>query len=452
MKKLFHLLIFSVLALSSIAQSDEEMIKKIYDEALTNGEGYEHLRYLTKQIGGRLAGSPQAAAAVEWSKQVMEDYGFDVTLQEVMVPHWIRGEKEIGRITKSKMGTVEVNITSLGNAVGTGSAGVNGKVIEVKGFDELAALGQNAVKGKIVFFNRPMDPTQIRTFMAYGGASNQRGSGPTEAAKFGAIGVIVRSLGLAHDDFPHTGSTRYGLNVPKIPAIAISTNDAELLSKLLRDDDNLEFYFETHAQMLEEVLSYNVVGELKGKRDRYIAIGGHLDSWDLAEGAHDDGTGCVQSIEVLRILQAVGYEPKNTLRAVMFMNEENGLRGGRKYAELAEQNKEQHVAAMESDAGGFTPRGFGMTASEEAVEKFQSWAPLFEPYGIHEFHSGGGGADISPLRNQGVPLIGFIPDSQRYFDYHHTANDIFENVNKRELELGAATMAALVYLIDKYGL
>jgi len=443
---------FAFFSFSTWSQSDEEIIKKIYDEALTKGESYDHLRFLTKEIGGRLAGSPEAAAAVEWSKQVMEDYGFDVTLQEVMVPHWVRGEKEIGRITRSRMGTVEVNVTSLGNAVGTGPAGVAGKVIEVQGFEELEALGEERVRGNIVFFNRPMDPTKIRTFTAYGGASNQRGSGPTEAAKYGAIGVIVRSLGLANDDFPHTGSTRYGLNVPKIPAVAISTNDANLLSRLLDNDNEVEFYFETHAQMLEEKLSYNVVGELTGKGKKYIVVGGHLDSWDLAEGAHDDGTGCVQSIEVLRILQAIGYEPKNNIRAVMFMNEENGLRGGRKYAELAETNKERHVAAMESDAGGFTPRGFGFTGSDKAYRKFSEWAPLFHPYGIYEFNRGGGGADISPLRNQNVPLIGFIPDSQRYFDYHHTANDIFENVNKRELELGAATMAALVYLIDKYGL
>lgn len=459
--KHFFLAIFSFLVIGSTAaqkiktdDQDVEMLRKIYDEALARGESYQMLEFLTSQIGARLAGSPGAAAAVDWSKETMENLAFDkVFLQEVMVPHWVRGKKEIGRITQSKMGTVEVNVVALGNSVGSGPQGVAGQVVEVKSFEELAKLGEAGVKGKIVFFNRPMDPTFIDTFASYGGAGNQRGAGPSEAAKYGAVGAIVRSLTTSHDDVPHTGSTNYALNIPKIPAVAISTNDADLLSKLLTNDA-VNFYFETHAQMLEDKLSHNVIGELKGSTNasEYIVVGGHLDSWDLAEGAHDDGTGCVQSIEVLRILKAIGYQPKRTLRAVMFMNEENGLRGGRKYAELAAANKEKHVAAIESDRGGFKPVGFTFTASDNQVERIKGWAPLFEPYQVYKFDTGGGGADISPLAPQGVPLIGFYPDPQRYFDYHHTAIDTFDKVNQRELELGAATMAALTYLIDKYGL
>ncbi len=455
MKKLIYL-IAVLFSTGAFAQSDEEMIKKIYDEILTNGEAYQKLEYLTTQIGGRLAGSPQAAAAVDYTKEVMEDYGFDnVFLQEVMVPHWVRGGKAIGKIVNSrKQGTLEVDVTSLGNAVGTGAGGVVGQVVEVQNFDELAELGEAGVKGKIVFFNRPLDPTKINTFEAYGGAGNQRGAGPSEAAKYGAIGVVVRSLASGIDDIPHTGSTRYALNVPQLPAVAISTMDAELLSGLLADDADLSFYFETYGEMKEDKLSYNVVGEIKGSEfpDEYIVVGGHLDSWDLAQGAHDDGTGCVQSIEVLRALKAIGYQPKRTIRAVMFMNEENGLRGGRKYAELAEQNKEKHIAAMESDRGGFTPLGFSLDMAEKPMKKVQAWAPLFKPYQIAMFEPGGGGADISPLKPQDVPLIGFVPDSQRYFDYHHTSIDTFDKVNKRELELGAAAMASLIYLIDQYGL
>lgn len=460
--KYFFLAIFSFLIVGSTAaqkiktdDQDVEMLRKIYDEALARGESYQMLEFLTSQIGARLAGSPGAAAAVDWSKETMENLAFDkVFLQEVMVPHWVRGKKEIGRITQSKMGTVEVNVVALGNSVGSGPQGVAGQVVEVKSFEELAKLGEAGVKGKIVFFNRPMDPTLIDTFAAYGGAGNQRGAGPSEVAKYGAVGAIVRSLTTSHDDVPHTGSTNYALNIPKIPAVAISTNDADLLSNLLTDGAPVNFYFETHAQMLEDKLSHNVIGELQGSTnaDEYIVVGGHLDSWDLAEGAHDDGTGCVQSIEVLRILKAVGYKPKRTLRAVMFMNEENGLRGGRKYAELAAANKEKHVAAIESDRGGFKPVGFTFTAEDKQVERIKGWAPLFEPYQVYKFDTGGGGADISPLAPQGVPLIGFYPDPQRYFDYHHTAIDTFDKVNQRELELGAATMAALTYLIDKYGL
>ena len=444
MKRLLSLLIVISLSFPSFSQSekDAQMIRSIFDEALERGESYEMLRFLTKNIGGRLSGSPQAAAAVEWTRQKMMSYGFDtVYLQPVMVPHWVRGDKEMGRIVNSKkIGSMEVKVVSLGNAVGTGPSGTVAEVVEVMDFQELAALGEEGVRGKIVFFNRPMDPKLINTFGAYSGASRQRGSGPSEAAKYGAIGAIVRSLSSFKDDIPHTGNTRYGLNVPKIPAVAITTNDADMLSALLKDDPNLQFYFETSAQMLPDVLSYNVVGEIRGSEfpDEIIAVGGHLDSWDLAEGAHDDGAGCMQSIEVLRLLKAMDYRPKRTLRAVMFMNEENGLRGGRKYAELAKKNGEYHLAAMESDRGGFLPIGFGVTGTSTQQEKIFSWKPLFEPFGIYQFKRGGGGADISPLRTQNVPLIGYIPDSQRYFKYHHTPIDNFEAVNQRELEMGAA--------------
>ena len=432
------------------------MVRAIFDEALERGESYEMLHYLTKNIGGRLAGSPQAAAAVEWTRQKMMALGFDtVYLQPVMVPHWVRGEKEVGRIVNSKkIGSMEVKVTSLGNAVGTGPGGTVAEVVEVKDFQELAALGEEGVKGKIVFFNRPMDSKLIDTFGAYAGASNQRGSGASEASKYGAIGVVVRSLSSFKDDVLHTGSTNYALNIPKIPAVAITTNDADMLSELLADDPELKFYFETSAQMLPDVLSYNVIGEIKGSEfpEEIIAVGGHLDSWDLAEGAHDDGAGCMQSIEVLRLFKALDLRPKRTLRAVMFMNEENGLRGGRKYAEIAEENGEKHIAAMESDRGGFLPIGFGVTGTSAQQNKIFGWKSLFEPFGIYQFKKGGGGADISPLRTQDVPLIGYIPDSQRYFKYHHTPIDNFEAVNQRELEMGAAAMASMIYLIDQYGL
>ncbi|NVK86370.1 MAG: peptidase M28 family protein, partial [Cytophagia bacterium] len=264
MKKITILSLLFLISISLFSQEkDAAFIRKIYDEALERGESYEMLHYLTKNIGGRLSGSPQAAAAVEWSRQQMMEYGFDtVYLQPVMVPHWTRGEVEIGRIVNSKkLGSMDIAVTSLGNAVGTGPGGTVAEVIEVQDFQELAELGEAKIKGKIVFFNRPMDPKLMDTFSAYSGASNQRGSGPTEAAKYGAIGVVVRSLSSFKDKVLHTGSTNYGLNVPKIPAVAITAHDADFLSALLKDDPKLQFYFETHAEMLEDVLSYNVVGE-----------------------------------------------------------------------------------------------------------------------------------------------------------------------------------------------
>lgn len=435
--------------------SDEAAIRKIYDEALAKGQSYEMLVELTTKVGARLSGSPQAAAAVEWSRHVMQQYGFDsVWLQPVMVPHWVRGKKEIGRILSKKTGTLDVNVLALGGSVGTGIEGVSASVVEVKDFEELKTLGEKNIKGKIVFFNRPFNPTLIQTFAAYGGAVNQRGAGPSEAAKYGAAAVIVRSMGSNLEDYAHTGGLRYAPNISKIPAIAISTRHAEKLSQLLKEEKDLQFYMETTCEILPDAPSFNVIGELRGTENptSYIVVSGHLDSWDVGQGAHDDGSGCVQAIEVLRILKSIGYKPKNTLRAVMYMNEENGLRGGIEYARQVELKKEKHIAAMESDRGGFTPRGFTMSANDDVKKKIKSWKPMLEQYGLTDFEQEGGGADIGPLSPLGVPTIGYLPDSQRYFDYHHTKEDTIDKVNKRELELGAAAMAALTWLIDVKGL
>jgi carboxypeptidase Q len=370
-----------------------------------------------------------------------------------MVPHWERGRKETASVITGGR-SFPLSICALGGSIATPPAGLSAEVVEVHSFEDLSRLGKDRIKGKIVFFNRPMDPAKILTFSAYGGAVNQRGSGAVEAAKYGAAGVIVRSMTLIIDDHPHTGAMRYVDSLPKIPAAAISTEGAEQLSRLLRKDNTLKLSFRMSCRLLEEKKSYNVIGEIRGaeRPDEIIAVGGHLDSWDLGDGAHDDGAGCMQSIEALRLFKALNIKPKRTLRAVMFMNEEFGLRGGKKYAEQALQKREKHVAAIESDAGGFSPRGFGMDMSPEKLEKVRSWGRLLEPYGIYELVQGGGGADIGPLEEQGVPVMGLRPDSQRYFDYHHAATDTFDKVNKRELELGSAAMAAMIYLISEYGL
>ncbi|WP_324670802.1 M20/M25/M40 family metallo-hydrolase [Hymenobacter sp. GOD-10R] len=433
---------------------DSTNIRKIYDEALLRGQSYENLRQLTGTIGGRLSGSPQAAQAVQWGKVTMEKLGVDrVYLQEVMVPHWVRGPKEKGQIKPAKGKGLPLNLCALGGSVGT-----NGKmqagVVEVDSWQELAAMPDDKVKGKFIFYNRPMNPTFIETGRAYGDAGDQRRRGAIEAAKRGAIGALVRSLSLAHDDFPHTGTMSYDEQVKKVPAAALSTNDADKLSQLLKADPGLTVELEMGCQQLPEEKSYNVIGEIKGSKypNEIISVGGHLDSWDLAQGAHDDGTGCVQSMEVLRLLKATGLRPERTVRAVLFMNEENGTRGGNKYAELAKAANEKHVAAMESDGGGFTPRGFGIEGSPEVVTKVQQWSPLFTPYKSEEIGPGHGGTDIGPLKEQVKALIGYECDDQRYFDIHHTAADTFDKVNRRELELGGASMAALIYLISKYGL
>ncbi|WP_139922249.1 M28 family peptidase [Hymenobacter sp. DG01] len=441
-------------AQTATSKIDSVVIRKIYDEALARGQSYENLRYLTTRIGGRLSGSPQAEQAVQWGKTVMEKMGLDrVYLQEVMVPHWVRGAKEKAQVKSSKGKALNLNVCALGGSVGTNGK-LKAQVVEVQSLQELAGLPAEKVKGKIVFFNRPMNPLYIETGRAYGEAGDQRRSGAIEAAKRGAVGALVRSLSLAHDDFPHTGTMSYNDQVAKVPAAAVSTNGADELSHLLRADPGLTVELEMSCQQLPEVKSYNVVGEIKGSKypDEIITVGGHLDSWDLAQGAHDDGTGCTQSMEVLRLLKATGLRPERTIRAVLFMNEENGVRGGNKYAELAKAAGEKHLAAMESDGGGFTPRGFNIEADPATVRKVQQWQPLFVPYGSAEFSAGHAGTDIGPLKSQAKALIGYECDSQRYFDIHHTAADTFDKVNRRELELGGASMAALVYLLSKYGL
>ena len=439
------------------AQSPDAVIKQFYDEALTQSPVYDNLRTLCKDIGHRLSGSPAAAAAVEYTRQLMTFSGFDtVYLQPVMVPHWIRGDQEQARIIRSAtLSNHEMRVTALGNSTGTGPRGVLGEVVEVQSLEEVVAMDPEQLRGKIVFFNRPMDATQIHTFQAYGGAVDQRGHGHRVAAEKGAVGVIVRSMASNPDEFLHTGSISYRPGEPTVPAVAISTADADLLSKELRRDSHLEFYFETHCALFGEVLSYNVIGELRGSLhpDQYIAVGGHLDSWDLGEGAHDDGAGCMQSIEAVRLFKALEIKPLHTLRAVMWMNEENGLRGGREYARVAKEKEEVHLAAIESDRGGFVPTGFSFQTEEEATwKKIREWEQLFRPYNLYDFREGHGGADISPLPEKDVLMIGLLVDPQRYFTVHHSDADVFEKVDKRELELGAAAMAGLIYLIDREGI
>ncbi|MGZ3874294.1 MAG: M20/M25/M40 family metallo-hydrolase [Mucilaginibacter sp.] len=453
--------LFTVLILTSglLKAQDSLMIRKIYDEELVNGQSYSNLHYLCKNIGQRLSGSANAQKAVEWGKKLMESYGFDrVFLQPVMVPHWVRGAKEEGAIIKGDK-RISVHIAALGMSVATPKNGITAQVIELHSLKELETLGKDAIKGKIVFFNRPFDPKFIETLWAYGTAGDQRNAGPAAAAKYGAVGVIVRSLTESLDYFPHTGATMVVKDGINIPAAAISTIDANTLSNMLklRSFPAVKFYFKQSCQTLPDAPSYNVVGELTGTENpnKFITVGGHLNSWDLAEGAHDDGTGIVQSVEAVRLLKVLGYRPKNSIRAVFFMNEENGDRGGIKYAELAAQNKEEHIAAIESDLGGFTPRGFTFEGVSPVVlhQINNNWGQLLAPYGSGLLTAGGGGSDIGPLaeKSKGVVLIGYLPDSQRYFDVHHTPNDVFENVNKRELELGAASVAALIFLVDQHG-
>ncbi|GAA4318979.1 M20/M25/M40 family metallo-hydrolase [Flaviaesturariibacter amylovorans] len=441
--------------------SDSTFIRRLSDEILTNGTAYENLRQLTKGIGPRLSGSPGMVKSEQWGATALKAAGADrVWMQECLVPHWVRGGKDLLRAEhfvspggKNRKGSVRnLNVLALGNTKGSGSA-LRAPVLVVSDFADLDRQ-KDSVKGRIVFFNYKFNPRFVHTFEAYRDASVYRSQGPVRAARYGATAVVVRSMSHSTDNHPHTGGTAWGDTVKTVPSMALGLRDADWLAAAA-SNGTVWATFKTGGRFLPDTIGHNVIGELRGTEfpDSIITIGGHLDSWDPAEGAHDDGAGIVHTIEVLRAFKALGYQPRHTIRFVLFANEENGLRGGRKYAEEAVAKGEKHLLALESDAGGFTPRGFGFSGTDAQWEKFRSWQPLVAPYGASDWKRGGGGADIGPLNTAlKTPVVGFIPDSQRYFDVHHAANDVFELVNKRELELGAVNMAALIYLVDKYGL
>lgn len=439
----------------------EDVAMRLFTDALGSGRAYGMLEQLTSTIGARLSGSPQAARSVEWAVRTMKGLGFDsVWLETLMVPRWVRGPIEEAFVEPSPgRGRIPLSVCALGGSVGTPAGPVTGEVVQVKSFEELRAIG-GAARGKIVFFNRPMDPRKLTTFEAYGGAVDQRGGGAIEAARAGGIAAIVRSMTMRRDDVPHTGAMHYNDSIPKVPVAAISTLDADYLDSLLSAEGKVTVSLSLSCETLPDVEGANVIGEIRGAElpGEVLLVGGHFDSWDKGTGAHDDGAGSVQAIEALRLIRSAGLRPKRTIRAVLFANEENGLRGGLDYAGRR-RGEEKHVLAIESDAGGFTPRGFGVStdpaiiAKDPAiVGKLAAWSYLFEPIGADRISAGGGGADIGPLGRRGVPCVGLRVDSHRYFDYHHSDNDTFDKVNDRELHLGAAAMAVLLYVVAQEGL
>jgi hypothetical protein len=453
MKKLLVLLAFFFCVTAKAQQSDSLIISKIIQQALTNSQCHPRLNYLCKNIGPRLSGSLNGEKAVEYVNQLCVEQKLDTTfLQPVTVPHWVRGEKEQAYYkVNGKKSTVA--ICALGGSIATSKKGICAPVIEVHDFDELKVLGREKIEGKIVFMNHPMKSSFVHTFDAYGEAAGFRWATAQNAAKYGAVGVVVRSMTLALDNNPHTGAMGYNDTIIKIPACAISTMGAEELSAAIKNNSQVEFYFKQSCEKFPDAQSYNVIGELRGseKPEEIIVIGGHLDSWELGEGAHDDGAGVMQSLEVLRIFQNLKLQPKRTIRFVAFANEENGSRGGKELLAYAKKGNEKIIAAIESDEGGFTPRGFSFNGDSLKMQYVMSKQELFYPYDLKYWEEGYGGTDINYLKEVGALLIGFVPDSQRYFDVHHAATDVFENVNQRELELGAGSMAALVYVLSEYG-
>jgi len=453
MKQIFSALLLTFTIGSASAQ-DSVMFRHISDEIMLHGTCYDNLRVLCKKVGHRLSGSPASYKAIEWGQKALAEAGADkVWLQPADVPRWVRGKEHLKIRAGKERDFTEITMLSLGNSIGTNGKILEAPVLMVKNIDAFNKLSNDEVKGKIVFFDYLFRQDIINTFEGYGDAVKYRWMTPSLAASKGAVAVIIRSISTGADDVPHTGSMHYVDTIKKIPAVAIGNSSADKLEQKCKIG-NVTAQIQNECRMVDTVHSYNVIGEIRGIEhpEKVIIVGGHLDSWDVGEGAHDDGAGCVQSIEVIRTFKALGIRPNCTIRAVLFMNEENGTRGGAAYADSAAHSKEQHVLAIETDAGGFSPRGIGLEMSENKKEQIRSFRKLFMPYGIYDFEKEEGGADISFMKKQGIPLAGLLPDPQRYFDIHHTNSDVFEAVNHRELKLGAAGLAQLIYIVDKYGL
>jgi hypothetical protein len=447
---LVTLLLIPLTIISSYGQENQsaDTLKMFFQNALQHETAYRWLQELCEK-GHRLSGSPSSYKAVDWAVATLKEAGLDkVWTQEFDVPHWVRGEERAVILQNGR----ELNVTALGGSVGT-LGWVPGEVVEIMNWDELDALGEN-LKGKVVFYNRPMDPTFMETGMGYGTAVDQRWAGAMRAGAYGAVGVIVRSVTTRHDDFPHTGSMGYVDTIPKIPALGISTNDADELSAMLSTGDKLDVKMFLSCHQRPDTVGYNVIGEITGSQfpDEIIVVGGHLDSWDLGTGAQDDGAGCVQSMEVLKQFIDLGIRPKRTIRVVLFANEENGLRGARHYAAVAKEKEEFHMLGIESDGGGYSPQGFRIQGSDEAVAYIRSYRELFAPFGMFKFVKSGSGADVGRLKTDRNIMLGLHVDGSRYFDVHHTSQDNIDHVNPRELELGTAAMSAMIFLIDRNGI
>lgn len=440
------------LTTAAVAQVDaqkQQTIKDIYTTALGEQQAYQWLHHLCTVIGPRPSGSEAANQAAHWAKEMLMQSGADTAwLQPVEVPKWYRGEERAAIYAGGE--AVFVPTTALGGSVPTPKEGIKAEVVEVGSFEELEQLGREGVEGKIVFYNTYMDHSLISTFNAYGRAVNYRWAGAMRAAEYGAVATVMRSVTLLRDNYPHTGAMGYGESTVKIPSAALSWQAADLLHSNLQSGSPvfLDLYLDCGVQ--GTAINYNVIADFKGSErpEELMLVGGHLDSWDLGQGAQDDGAGVVHAMEVPHLLRAVGYKSRRTVRVVLWANEEFGLDGAKAYANWAKEHNVHHWVAMESDAGGDVPRGFGVGSDDERVALVQSYAPYLNPYGLWELAKGGGGADLSPLSGHDDFFIGYRPESQRYFDFHHSARDRIDAIHPRSLEMGSASMAALFYLLD----
>lgn len=429
-------------------KKDSLTFSNISKEIMNNGTAYNNLRDLTQNIRHRLSGSAAYEKSVQWAVKQLKDAGADkVWTEEVMVPVWERGKESLQIKTKDGQWK-KINMLSLGNSEGTKGKDLIGEMIVVKSFEEFSKLSNDDVRGKIVLFNYPFRQDFIKTMQGYSDAASYRSTTASLVAEKGGKAVLVRSISTAFDDVPHTGGMRYKDNIEKIPAVALGPKSADELEALIKSQ-RVTVKLNSNCGMKPDKLSYNVIGEITGKSSKnVIVVGGHLDSWDVGEGAQDDGAGIVQSIEVLRAYKKLGLNNKNTIRVVCFANEENGVRGGTAYAKSIKDKGEKNIFAIESDSGGYSPRGIALDMPQEKMNQILNWKSLFLPYGVYDFDERYAGTDIHPMKESETALAGLVPDSQRYFDIHHSEKDTFDKVNRRELLLGSVVMTQLIYMID----
>ena len=435
-----------VLATSLFAQ-EVTTTDKIIDRALTSDSAWATLSHLTDEIGPRLTGSRNAAVAVKYTTERFREWGIDVRNEKVMVPHWVRGEERASLVSHNGQ---KIVLTALGGSVATPVKGITADVVEVGSYDELKQLGAK-VKGKIVVYNNPMDMELVRggrSFEAYRRAVEFRGTGASHAAEYGAVVALIRSVESASLRTPHTGAMRYDPKMPKIPAAAMTAEDAMLVHRLLAKGQRVRMHVVLTPKTLPDVESANVVAEIRGSEhpEEIVLVGGHLDSWDLGTGAIDDGGGVAMSMETLHLIKELDLHPKRTVRCVLFMNEENGLRGGRAYARV--HGSEKHVAAIETDSGVAAPTGFNTTLKGDALSALEAQTKPLARVNANRFSTEAEtGADTSPLTEANVPGFGFVPEPLHYFDYHHSPADTLDKIDPKDMSADVAAVAGLVWIL-----
>ncbi|HEU4800007.1 MAG TPA: M28 family metallopeptidase [Gemmatimonadales bacterium] len=431
-------LVSAPLAAQSIADTYRPTAQRIIEQAQSDSSAWNTLAELTDRFGHRLSGSESLERAIDWILAEMKEEGFDAVRGEpVMVPHWVRGNESLELVAPRP---AHLPMLGLGMSVGTPPGGITGDVIVVSSFQELEARSSE-LQGKIVLYDAP--------FTGYGETVAYRTEGASRAAKHGAVAALVRSIASGSMRSPHTGTMTYDSTVARIPAAAITVEDAMMLHRMQERGSPIRVTLKMEAKTLPDTRSRNVVAEIRGSErpDEVVVLGGHIDSWDVGQGAMDDGGGCVAAWEALRLIRELGLRPRRTIRVVFWTNEENGTRGGTGYVDAHRDQVDQHILALESDNGAFRPRGFGFTGSDAALAIITEIGSLLEPIGADSVSKGGGGADIGPLMREGVPGMSPRVDGERYFWYHHSRADTMDKLDPAHMQQLAAAMAVMVYTV-----